>query len=46
MLALRHELAAAIAGGALAYAAVLFAFERLVFPGDAAAVFAVLRPGR
>jgi O-antigen/teichoic acid export membrane protein len=46
MLALRDEVAAAITGGAVAYAAVLFAFERLVFPGDAAAVFAVLRPGR
>ena len=43
MWGLRDELAAAIVAGAVAYAAVLFAFERLVFPDDAAAVFAVLR---
>ena len=41
--ALRDELAAAIVVGAATYAAVLLAFERLVFPDDAAAVFAVLR---
>jgi O-antigen/teichoic acid export membrane protein len=43
MWALHGSLAAAIAGGALAYAATLFAFERLVFPHDAWAIWSSLR---
>jgi len=43
MWALDGELVAAIAGGALAYAAVLFAFERRVFPHDAVAIWSSLR---
>jgi O-antigen/teichoic acid export membrane protein len=43
---LRDELWAAVAGGGLAYAAVLFAFERAIFPRDAVALWSQLRPGR
>jgi peptidoglycan biosynthesis protein MviN/MurJ (putative lipid II flippase) len=43
MWALDGSLVAAIVGGALVYGATLFAFERLVFPHDAGAIWASLR---
>jgi O-antigen/teichoic acid export membrane protein len=43
MWALDGELAAAVAGGALVYAAALFVFERIVFPHDAVAIWSSLR---
>ena len=43
---LRDELSAAVAGGMVAYAATLVAFERAVFPTDAGALLSSLRPGR
>lgn len=46
MWVLRDELSAAIAGGVVAYAATLVAFERAVFPNDAGALLSSLRPDR
>ena len=42
MVLLRDELAAAVAAGAVLYLAVLFVFERLLFPDDAQAVLDLL----
>jgi hypothetical protein len=46
MWVLRDELSAAVVGGMLAYAAILVAFERAVFPNDAGALLSSLRPRR
>jgi len=42
MVALRADFAAAVLAGALVYLAVLFAFERMLFPDDARAVLDLL----